>query len=78
MTARALVEAGRAYAIYVRGGTQAELVLELPAGDYRAEWINPRTGRTDKQESFTHRGGPKTLASPAYVEDIALRVRRQG
>ncbi len=78
VTARALVEAGRAYAIYVRGGTQAELVLDLPAGDYRAEWVNPRSGRIDKQEGFTHQGGPKALASPAYVEDIALRVRRSG
>ena len=72
-----LAEAGRAYAIYVKGGTEAELSLELPAGAYSAEWVNPRTGRVEKGETFRHEGGDRTLASPVYVEDIALRVKRQ-
>jgi hypothetical protein len=73
-----LAEAGRAYAVYVRGGTAAELSLELPAGAYSAEWVNPRTGRVEKVETFRHEGGDRTLASPVYAEDIALRVKRQG
>jgi hypothetical protein len=74
-TARALVAPGRDYAIYVRGGTQATLDVALPAGKYRAEWINTKTGAVDKNEEFQHDGGTKRLASPAYEEDIALRVR---
>jgi hypothetical protein len=76
VTARALAEAGKAYALYVNGGTQAELMLELPAGPYRAEWLNPKTGKIDKREEFEHAGGQRKLVSPAYVEDIALRVLR--
>jgi hypothetical protein len=75
-TVRALVAAGRTYAIYVHGGTQATLDLALPAGKYRAEWINTKTGAVDKNEDFEHGGGTKQLASPPYQEDIALRVRR--
>jgi hypothetical protein len=73
-TARALVEPGKAYAIYLKGGTEASLVLELPAGRYKAEWRNTRTGKIDKTEEFNHGGGELKLASPAYSEDIALRV----
>ena len=77
-TARALVEAGKQYAIYVRGGRRADLVLELPSGTYRAEWVDTKTGRADKAERFRHDGGRRTLRSPAYSEDIALRVVRAG
>jgi hypothetical protein len=72
-----LAEAGRAYAIYVKGGTEATLSLQLPAGAYSAEWVNPRTGRVEKAETFRHEGGERALTSPAYSEDIALRVKRQ-
>jgi hypothetical protein len=76
-TARALVKPGQVYAVYVRGGTQASLMLEMPSGTYLAEWINPRSGKVDKAEDFSHRGGSRTLQSPAYTEDIALRVKRR-
>jgi len=72
--ARALVEKGKAYAIYIRGGKRASLVLDLPAGSYKAEWINTKTGATAKAETFQHPGGEKSLASPVYSEDIALRL----
>jgi hypothetical protein len=72
-----LAETGRAYAVYVKGGTAAELSLELPAGAYGVEWVNPRTGRVEKAETFRQEGGDKTLASPVYSEDIALRVKRR-
>jgi hypothetical protein len=76
VTARALVAAGKAYAVYVRGGTRAELAVDLPAGHYRAEWIDTRNGAVAKAEDFEHGGGTRALASPEYAEDIALRVRR--
>ena len=75
-TARALVEPGRAYAVYVRGGTQAPLTIELPSGSYKAEWVNTKTGHIDKAEPFRHGGGGKALRSPRYREDIALRILR--
>jgi hypothetical protein len=74
-TARALVEAGKQYAVYIKGGTQADLRLELPKGKYKVEWLNPRTGKIDKEEMAEHMGGVATLLSPKYAEDIALTVR---
>ena len=98
--ARALVEAGKAYAIYIHHGTpgyshnasppqsarspyavqtgkqQLTLRLDIPRGGYRAEWVNTKTGHIDKAENFNHPGGNKTLVSPTYSEDIALRVRQ--
>lgn len=73
-TVRALVEAGKAYAVYINGGTQAELDLELPTGSYRATWISPRTGGMERSETFTHPGGTRTFVSPTYSEDMALRI----
>ena len=76
-TVRVLSEPGQAYAVYVEGGAYAELVMELPAAPYRAEWIDTKTGRSAKTETFNHAGGKKFLASPRYSEDTALHVQRQ-
>lgn len=75
-TARGLVESGRAYAIYINGGRKAELVLELPRGQYRAEWVSTKSGEVDKTEMFRHAGGNRGLHSPEYIDDIALRIHR--
>ena len=74
-TARALAEPGKAYAAYVKGGMRAELSLDLPRGAYKAEWVNTKTGAVDKAEDFDHDGGVRKLISPAYEEDIALRIK---
>ena len=39
-----------AYAIYGHGGKKLDLTLDLPAGTYRAQWLNPRTGDVDKSQ----------------------------
>jgi hypothetical protein len=75
--AQVLVQPGRAYAIYLSGGTQADLTLELPAGRFRAEWVNPRTGAVEKSQGFDHKGGAAALSSPRYEEDVALRIVAQ-
>ena len=75
-TARALVENGRAYAIYINGGSKAQLQVELPKGKYTAEWINTKTGKTNKNEMFEHADGNRVLNSPNYKDDIALRILR--
>jgi hypothetical protein len=75
-TIRALAKAGQAYAIYITGGTDAELVLELGAGTYQAKWWNTKTGTVEKTEEFEHVQGERTLVSPTYSEDIALSLRR--
>jgi Cellulase (glycosyl hydrolase family 5) len=74
-TVRALAETGKTYAIYVKGGVRADLSVELPRGMYKAEWVNTKTGVVDKAEDLDHAGGARTLVSPAYEEDIALRIK---
>jgi hypothetical protein len=85
-TARALVEPGRAYAIYLRRAGSAgsaaprgETVLEveLPAGRWHSEWLDTKKGRALEPEGFEHTGGPRRLRAPAYEDDIALRIRRR-
>jgi hypothetical protein len=88
---RAVSEPGRQYAVYTHyssrtGGNDAfysvapgtycqGLTLNLPAGSYAAEWVDPRTGTITRSESFTHGGGNIPIASPAYSVDIALRIK---
>ena len=91
-TARVLAEGGRQYAVYLHRGRpvkdakpayqvddaprESTIVLEIPKGRYKAEWINTRTGAVSAQEQFDHPGGNRTFVSPQYTEDIALRVMR--
>jgi hypothetical protein len=51
------------------------IALDLPAGRYRAEWIDPKTGSVTGAEDLDHAGGRKSLSSPAFDEDVALAVR---
>jgi hypothetical protein len=91
MSARALVEPGKAWAIYVHGGKvlkgyrpqyvvlsgrqKLELRVALPAGRYKARWWNPRSGEPGVWEGFGHDGGLKALASPEIAEDAAVEIR---
>ena len=76
VTAHCLADSGREYGVYVKGGTQVDLVLEIPHGRWQAEWLNPRTGEVDKSTVYTHTGGRLTVASCVYSEDIALALRQ--
>lgn len=69
-----LAEEGKTYAIYLTKGTQAQFTLNIPAGTYQADWVNPKTGAIDKSETVHHTGGSMIVESPDYVEDIALRI----
>lgn len=71
---RALVEPGKQYAIYIHGGSQVALELAIPAGEYQVEWVNPVTGKVDKQENHHHSGHLFSITSPSYATDIALRL----
>jgi len=75
--ARALVRKDSRYAVYINGGAKVDLVVDLPAGRYLAEWLNTKTGRIDGRQQIEHAGGTATLPSPEYTDDIALRVLRQ-
>ena len=92
-TARALVEPGKAMAIYLRKkaaagaagsvtpvevepGPSPALQVDLAAGEWRAEWLDPMTGTVVRVVDVSG-GGVRSLATPAYTADIALRLRRR-
>jgi hypothetical protein len=75
VTARALVEPGKAMAIFVRGGgASTALNVELPAGTWTATWIDTKTGAIARTSSVAG-GGVRSIEAPAYDSDIALRIR---
>jgi hypothetical protein len=73
---RALSNPGHEYAIYLDGNGPTGLTLTLPPGDYRVEWVNTKTGATDRSEDFHHPSSDKTLTTPSFVNGIALRLIR--
>ena len=74
-TVRALVEKGKQYAIYVRGDGLRRLAVDLPAGDYHAQWIGTKRGNIIGAEPFRHDGGQRILPVPPYSEDAALAIK---
>lgn len=89
-SARVLAEPGKQYAVYIHHGRiekdakpryqvdesphTARLALDLPGGSYEATWLNTRTGKPAKPAVFRHAGGARTIESPRYTEDIALKL----
>jgi len=89
LTTYALVERGRQYAVYLhvplpknpkrisdhlRDDVQAAMSIDLPKGNYKAEWIDTKTGRVTEAETFNHNGGQRRLKSPKFANDVALRI----
>jgi hypothetical protein len=92
LVASALVEHGRQYAIYLRvplpqkpkdvsqflrTGIEASLALRVPAGRYRAEWINVLNGELLRAEEIEHSGGDLRLRTPRFDNDIAVGLRQR-
>ena len=76
-TIRALSEPGKQYAIYIRGGSQTTLKLDLPKGKYQVKWVDTRTGETLKTSQLTHNAGPAEISSPEYQDDTAVSIKRK-
>jgi hypothetical protein len=74
--AYALAEHGRQYALYIFGGPQSELGLDIPAANYEVQWVSPLSGEIVKRATLKHKGGVATLNSPPYNPDIALGIRK--
>lgn len=73
----ALADAGRAYAIYLNGGSKSDLQLDLPQGNYGVEWVDTKSGAITKS-AINHGGGTVTISSPNYSQDIALAIKVNG
>jgi len=70
-TARALVQPGKAMAIYVVSEVPAELEIQLSKGEWTATWTDTLSGDVLKQETVSG-GGVRMLSAPPFKSDIAL------
>jgi hypothetical protein len=69
-----LAEKGKQYAFYQMGGKKIHFEVELPKGLYTLKWLNPLTGKKEKKKRLRHSGGKINLESPAFSQDIALKL----
>jgi hypothetical protein len=71
VAARALAQRGKQYAVYVCGDGLKNLAIDLPAGHYKYQWYDTRSGPATAA-TLEHSGGRRLIAAPSYQEDIAL------
>jgi hypothetical protein len=71
---QALAEVGKQYLVYLTGGKQVTLGLNLPAGTYEGRWVDATTGKATAVAAFEHAGGVARVKSPAFARDFALRL----
>ena len=58
------------------GSGSVALQVEVPPGNWTAEWINTRDGSVARKETLEG-GGVRALTAPAFQTDIALRILRR-
>ena len=75
-----LAEPNKAYAVYVApagekpASREVVISLNVPEGNYRAEWLNSMTGKVEKRETVKSANGSVVITSPTHQEDIALKL----
>jgi len=77
----ALVNPDETVAVYVtspRKELRSQVLLDLPKGNWRADWLHPATGEWEPPQFIEHPGGGLAVGGPGFDQDIALRVRRVG
>ena len=74
---RALSEPGpRVRDLRPRRETKFELTLELPAGRYQAQWLNPRTGKIEKSHSSRAAAAPSNSLRHNTTRTWRIGIRR--
>jgi hypothetical protein len=90
-TVRILAEEGEQYLLYLNNSnadksfhpesevdkvSSYEISMELPAGNYKGEWIDPVTGLRTRFSVRDHKGGAINFKTPPVREDLALKLTR--
>jgi hypothetical protein len=71
---------GEIWGYHSLNGTYKDtLVINIPAGLYNVRWLNPSTGifYAGTDQVIHHKGGKMQLATPGFVTDIALQVKKK-
>ena len=70
-------EAATSAASVLKDGVPYEPVFAVEGdGRYRADWVEPETGKVLAAQTLDHADGRVKLTSPRYSVDLALRVVR--
>lgn len=90
-TMRILAEEGEQYLLYLNNskadkginsesnrdnGTIFEISIELPAGNYKGEWIDTENGLRTPFVVRDHKGGTYNFKTPPVGKDLALKITR--
>jgi hypothetical protein len=77
-TCRVFAKEGEQYLLYINNSHKDELSfsIDLPEGNYAAEWIDTKTGQRTKLIISEHQGGAYELNTPVFSEDISLKIIR--
>jgi len=62
--------------VVLPGSYSNKLVLNLPAGTYQVDWVEPASGSVIDACRIAHKGGHVPITTPVYSIDIALRIKR--
>lgn len=73
---QALAESGKQYAVYLKGKDIPALMIDLPKGHYRVEWLDAVSGDVLEQKDLKHAGGHVSLPVPQGKGELALSLRR--
>jgi hypothetical protein len=82
---------GNQYAVYIHhsqctkdsaaytvipGNYKHEIIVKLPDGKYKADWIEPASGVILGSEIIDSKNNTQKLATPLYSIDIALKIKK--
>jgi hypothetical protein len=88
---RGISQYGKQYALYIHHGEGGDgsaytvtpgqyketLVLSLPPGNYKAEWLDPASYSVLATDEFKQSGATRSMDTPSYTVDVALRIKRE-
>jgi len=78
MHVHVMADPGRLYLIYLNQQPEENrLVVNLPAGSYTIQWIDPVACQTLHMETRAHAGSRLPLTPPSGVDDLVLVVQKQ-
>ncbi len=69
-----LANPGKEYLVYLPA-PEANVSLELPAGNYSTVWFDTVSGKEEEAKSLKHTGGSPKLRTP-FASDLLMHVRR--
>ena len=71
-----LANPGKEYLVYNPSSDDVTVTVNLKAGEYNYEWLNPDSGKTESTGTVEAKGGKQTFNAP-FKGDAVLYLARQ-